>query len=154
MCSAGVLNIRRTWSCWSKSRGGHEDDHGLEHLPYEDRLRKLGLFSLEKRSCVETSEQLSVSEGGYKDAGEGLFIRDCRDRTRGDGFKLKREVQVGDKEEVLPCEGAEALAQGAQRSCGCPIPGSVQGQVGQGLEQLDLEEGVPACGRGLELDEL
>uniref|UniRef100_A0A8C6JQC2 Uncharacterized protein n=1 Tax=Melopsittacus undulatus TaxID=13146 RepID=A0A8C6JQC2_MELUD len=36
---------------------------------------------------------------------------------------------------VLPWEGAEALAQGAQRSCGCPIPGSVQGQVGhRGLE--------------------
>ena len=56
----------------------------------EDRLRTLGLFSLEKRSCVETSEQLPVSEGGYKDAGEGLFIRDCSDRTRGDGFKLKQ----------------------------------------------------------------
>uniref|UniRef100_A0A8B9J095 RAB11 family interacting protein 5 n=1 Tax=Amazona collaria TaxID=241587 RepID=A0A8B9J095_9PSIT len=41
--------------------------------------------------------------------------------------------------EALPCEGAEALAQGAQRSCGCPIPGSVQGQVGhRGLEHPAL----------------
>ena len=52
------------------------------------------------------------------------------------------------------CEGDEALAQVAQRSCGFPISGSVPGQVGQGLEQPALVEGVPACGRGLELDEL
>ena len=71
---------------WSKSRGRHEDDQGLEHLPYGARLRTLGLFSLEKR----TSEQLPVSEGGYKDAGEGLFVRDWSDRTRADGFKLKQ----------------------------------------------------------------
>ena len=50
----------------------------------------MGLFSLEKRSCVETSELLPVPQGGYKDAAEGLFIRDCSDRTRGDGFKLKQ----------------------------------------------------------------
>ena len=31
-----------------------------------------------------------MSEGGYKDAGEGLFIRDWSDRTRSDGFKLKQ----------------------------------------------------------------
>ncbi|KAK4832498.1 hypothetical protein QYF61_023545 [Mycteria americana] len=31
---------------------------------------------------------------------------------------------------VLHCEGGEALEQVAQISCGCPIPGSVQGQVG------------------------
>ena len=30
------------------------------------------------------------------------------------------------KEEVLHCEGGEALEQVAQRSSGCPITGSVQ----------------------------
>ena len=58
---------------------------------------------------------------------------------------------MGYWEEILPCEGGEALAQGAQRSCGCPwIPGSVQGQVGQGLEQPGLVEGVlPMAGGGI-----
>jgi len=46
------------------------------------------------------------------------------------------------------------VAQVAQRSCGCPLPGSDQGQVGWGLEHPGLVEGVPARGRGLELDEL
>ena len=45
-------------------------------------------------------------------------------------------------------EGGEALAQVAQRSCGCPLPGSVQGQVGRGIEQPGLEKEVPAHGRG------
>ena len=46
------------------------------------------------------------------------------------------------------------LTQVAQRSCGCPIPGSVLGQVEWGLEQTGVVEGVHACGRGLELDGL
>ena len=45
------------------------------------------------------------------------------------------------------------LAQAAQRGCGCPIPGGVQGQVGWGPGQpgllLDMEVGGPACGRGV-----
>ena len=43
----------------------------------------------------------------------------------------------------------EALAQVAQRSCGCPLPGSVHDQAGWGFEQPGLVEGVPAHGRGL-----
>ena len=50
--------------------------------------------------------------------------------------------------------GGEALAQAAQRSCGCPRPGSVQGQVGWGFEQPGLVEGVPGHGSWVGLDDL
>ena len=45
-------------------------------------------------------------------------------------------------------EGGEALEQVVQRSCGCSIPGGVQGQVGQGSGHPDLVGGIPAYGRG------
>lgn len=38
---------------------------------------------------METSQSLPVSGGVYNEAREGLFIRDCSDRTRGNGYKLK-----------------------------------------------------------------
>ncbi|KAK4810521.1 hypothetical protein QYF61_004484 [Mycteria americana] len=63
---------------------------GLEHLLYEGRLRKLELFSLEKRRL---REDLIVAfqylKGAYRKDGEGLFIRECSDRMRGNGFKMK-----------------------------------------------------------------
>ena len=46
------------------------------------------------------------------------------------------------------------LGQVAQRSCGCPIPGSVQGQIGQGFDQPDLVKNVPAFSRVGGLNEL
>ena len=51
------------------------------------------------------------------------------------------------KEEILYCEDGETLKQVAQRSCGCPLPVSVQGQVGWGFEQPGVVEGVPASSR-------
>lgn len=49
---------------------------------------------------------------------------------------------------ILQCEDVEALAQAAQRNCGCSISGSVQGEAGWGFEQPGLLEGVTAHGRG------
>ena len=65
---------------------------GLEHLLYEDRLRKLGLFSLEKRMLQgDLIEAFQYLKSVYRKAGEGLFIRSGSDRTGGNGFKLEEE---------------------------------------------------------------
>jgi len=63
---------------------------GLDHLCYEERLRELGLFSLEKRRLWRhLRAAFQCLKGAYKKAGEGLLTRAGSDRTRGDGFKLK-----------------------------------------------------------------
>ncbi|GAB0189066.1 mitochondrial enolase superfamily member 1 [Grus japonensis] len=63
---------------------------GMEHLSYEDRLRGLGLFSLEKRRLQgDLTAAFQYLKGAYRQDGEGLFIRECSDRTRGNGFKMK-----------------------------------------------------------------
>lgn len=38
--------------------------------------------------------------------------------------------------EILYPEGSEELAQAAQSSCGCPVPGAAQGQVEWGTIQF------------------
>lgn len=64
---------------------------GLEHLSYEEKLRQLGLLSLEKVPG-RLNFQLSVSEGNYKKDRNKLFNRVCSNRTRGNDFKLKENT--------------------------------------------------------------
>ena len=63
---------------------------GLEHLPYEVRLRELGLFSLEKRMLWgDIIAAFQYLKGAYKQEGSQLFERRDNSRTRGNGCKWK-----------------------------------------------------------------
>ena len=51
-------------------------------------------------------------------------------------FKLKEGQFRLDVKGSSYSESSEVLEQAAQRDCGCPVPGGVQGQVGWGVGNL------------------
>jgi len=63
----------------------------MEHLSSEERLRELGLFSLEKRRLQgDLIAAFQYMKGPCKKDREGLFTRAWSYRTRGNSFQMKK----------------------------------------------------------------
>ena len=102
---------------------------GLEHFSSEDRLRALGLFSLQKRrlwgDVLAAFQRLNRA---YRKAEERFFIRRYSDRTKGSGFELKEgRSRLDIRRQFSSLRLVRHRCRLPRATVGCPILGGVQG---------------------------
>jgi len=84
--SLGLPSIGRMWSSWSRSRGGHKDRKSTgARKAMEAGVAQPG----EKKALGKTSLHPSSTCRGHTGKLERNSIRECSNRAKGDGFKLK-----------------------------------------------------------------
>lgn len=63
---------------------------GLENLPYQERLKELGLFSL-KKAYADLILVYQYLKGSYREEGGPLFTRSHTEKTKDNRYKLYQE---------------------------------------------------------------
>jgi len=124
---------------------------GLEYLSYEDRLRELGLFSLEKRRLRgDLTAAFQYLKGAYRKDGEGLYTSVCSDSTRGNGCKLKEgRFGLDIRKKFFTMRVLKHWNRLPLESVAAPSLEVFKGQVGWSSEQPGLVGDGPAHARGI-----
>ena len=115
---------------------------GMEHLSYEERLRHLVLFSLEKRRLQgHLTEAFQYLKGAYKKDGDRLFSRACSNRTRGNGVKLKEgRFRLDRRKKFFTMKVMKHWNRLSREVVDAPSLETFKVRFGWGSEQPDLVE--------------
>ena len=109
----------------------------VKHFPYEDRLRDLGLFSLENRGLQGyLRAAFQYLNWGYQKERGNFFSRVCCDRTRGNAFKLNERVFRLDIRKKKDDNGGEALVRLPRQAVDAPFSETYKDRLEGALSNL------------------